>query len=178
MRKACSYQCSLDYLESAQGKKAVKVEISRVERQDKAERRERVKQAKGYGHWAKVTQKDFNLLIRTRDKGLACPSCGKHEHDLSTSSFGSVWDAGHFKSVGAHPELRFNTHNVHGQCRDCNGFKGGNIDGYREGLKTRYGQWILDYLDGSNEAKNYTIADLERGRKIIRKAIKRIERRG
>lgn len=69
-----------------------------------------------------IAQKVFNTFIRLRDKDKNCISCDKK----LTGKF----DAGHFFSVGAYPNLRFNENNVHGQCVHCNRDKHGNVKEY------------------------------------------------
>jgi hypothetical protein len=69
-----------------------------------------------------ILQKVFNTYIRQRDKLKPCISCGKQ--------LGKTFHAGHFFSVGAYPNLRFNENNVHGQCVECNLHKHGNVKEY------------------------------------------------
>lgn len=88
--------------------------------------------------WLKDLQKIFNTYIRVRDKSKPCISCGK----MLVNKF----DAGHFFSVGAYPNLRFNEDNVHGQCVECNQHKHGNINEYTINLPERIGQERYDLL--------------------------------
>lgn len=69
-----------------------------------------------------LAQKVFNTYIRLRDKGKNCISCDK--------PLQNKYDAGHFFSVGAYPNLRFNENNVFGQCVHCNRDKHGNVKEY------------------------------------------------
>lgn len=69
-----------------------------------------------------ICQKVFNTYIRTRDKENNCISCNK--------KLVGKYDAGHFFSVGAYPNLRFNENNVFGQCVHCNRDKHGNVKEY------------------------------------------------
>jgi hypothetical protein len=69
-----------------------------------------------------ICQKVFNTYIRTRDKDKNCISCNK--------KLVGKYDAGHFFSVGAYPNLRFNENNVFGQCVNCNRDKHGNVKEY------------------------------------------------
>jgi hypothetical protein len=66
-------------------------------------------------------QVPFNAYIRTRDSDLPCVSCGVVNPEMTT---GGQWDAGHFLSRGAYPELRFNEDNVAKQCKSCNAGSG------------------------------------------------------
>jgi hypothetical protein len=70
----------------------------------------------------KAAQIVFNTYIRLRDKDKPCISCDK--------KLVGKYDAGHFFSVGAYPNLRFNENNVHGQCVECNQHKHGNVKEY------------------------------------------------
>ena len=63
---------------------------------------------------------------------LGCISCG--------AEFKSKFDAGHYFSVGAYPNLRFNPDNVHGQCVACNQHRHGNINEYSIKLPQRIGE--------------------------------------
>jgi len=87
------------------------------------------------GLWAKKAQAMFNCFIRLRDAHLGCISCDK------PSNWVGQWAAGHYRTVGAHPELRFDEDNAHKQCnRDCNGMKSGNIVEYRIRLVIKIGE--------------------------------------
>jgi hypothetical protein len=81
----------------------------------------------------------FNAYIRARDEGKGCISCG----------VGPVDHAGHYWPTSTYPQpsMRFNEHNVHGQCCHCNTFQEGNRQGYEKGLIKRYGKDILISLD-------------------------------
>ena len=79
----------------------------------------------------------FNKYIRLRDAGKSCVSC-----DSPTFS-----DAGHYYSAGHYPPLRYNENNVHGQCKQCNYFKHGNLIEYRKRITERIPQKELDRLD-------------------------------
>jgi len=101
----------------------------------------------------KAAQTAFNAFIRARDAKLPCISCGR--------STGCKMNAGHFKSVGAHPELRFNELNCHLQCEHCNSFKSGNISLYIPNLIEKIGLLEYEKLNEPHEAKKYTCADLK-----------------
>lgn len=93
---------------------------------------------KTHSDWLKDLQKVFNAYIRERDKNKPCISCGR--------SLVGKFDAGHFFSVGAYPNLRFNEDNVFGQCVACNQHKHGNINEYSIQLPLRIGQEKYDAL--------------------------------
>jgi hypothetical protein len=116
--------------------------------------------------WTKKVQKVFNAYIRERDKKLPCISCSRMDCELT--GVGNGWDAGHFRSTGAFPELRFEPLNAHRQCRRCN--RGGEqwTNGgasvqrqYRKNLAERIGQENLDWLEGHHNPKRYRIEELK-----------------
>ncbi len=131
-----------------------------VKRKTKAE----VEATRTKKEWSDLAQKAFNAYIRHRDKELPCISCGTR-NDIQMH-------AGHYKSVGAHRELRFNEKNCHKQCVRCNNFLSGNIEGYREGLINRYGESIVIYLNKHHQSKKYTVDDY---REIIKEYKARIK---
>ena len=84
----------------------------------------------------------FSKFIRRRDCGFSygrCISCG------GLIQFNSS-DAGHYINR-SHMALRFEETNVHAQCRKCNRFDEGNVQGYRRGLITRIGEKATDMLE-------------------------------
>lgn len=101
--------------------------------------------------WLREAQAVFNAFIRQRDINEPCISCGR----FHTGSY----DAGHYRSVGAMPALRFNEDNVHRQCVPCNQFKSGNIVEYRLRLACKIGQERLAELETDHPVAKYTIDD-------------------
>jgi len=116
----------------------------------------------------KKAQKAFNAFIRYRDRIYNCISCGCSEGDIKIRDrmFG-VWDCGHFLSVGARPELRFEELNANKECKPCNGGAGNFAHKdktvhkqYEENLIKKIGQEKVDWLNGPHELPNYTHDDL------------------
>lgn len=102
--------------------------------------------------WLKKTQTAFNKYIRERDKNLPCISCDK--------PITGQRHAGHYRSVGAHPELRFEEDNCHAQCAQCNNWKSGNLVEYRANLIKKIGVERVEWLEGPHARKHYSIAEL------------------
>jgi hypothetical protein len=130
---------------------------------DQRERREiqvRKEKLKTRGDHMREAQVLFNEYIRLRDSGQPCISCDSlpSDHDLIT---GSRWDAGHYRSVGACPELRFEPLNVHRQCVKCNRNLSGNAVEYRIRLVHRIGADRVTWLEGPHQPRKYTIEDLK-----------------
>jgi hypothetical protein len=100
-------------------------------------KREAREQLKSLSEVCSDTQVPVNAYVRMRDKHKGCISCSSRRVD----------DAGHFFPIGSKWRisfLRFNTKLIHGQCRKCNSYTGGgNLHGYIEGIKVRYGEEYL-----------------------------------
>lgn len=137
--KACGPECALVLARQVR---------ESTERKQLAERR---LAAKPRAKWLKEAETAFNAWIRWRDRELACISCGRHHK--------GQYHAGHFLSVGAHPELRFNEDNVHKQCKPCNTDLGGNHHFYRLGLLAKIGAERVGLLEGPHSPAKYTIDD-------------------
>lgn len=105
------------------------------------------------GYWLKKAQQDFNAWVRLRDRQEPCISCQRHHE--------GQYHAGHYRSVGANPELRFEPLNNHKQCMPCNTHLSGNLINYRVNLLQKIGKEKLDWVEGYHEAKHYIIEDLK-----------------
>lgn len=144
LHKACSPQCAVALVEEKHAKDRRK-QIS----QDKKALRESDR-----GWWLKEAQKEFNKWIRNRDRNEPCISCGETRSNLK-------YDAGHYRSVGACPELRFEEKNCHKQCSfKCNQTRTGNVVDYRIGLIKKIGLKDVEWLEGSHDPRHYSIDDL------------------
>ena len=153
MQHVCGTDCALALArakrEAVEARQAKAVRAAK--RAIKAAGRARLKTRADY---LKDCQAAFNAWIRERDAGLPCISCGTTK-DVQ-------YCAGHYRTVGAHPELRFEPANVHRQCnKHCNLEKSGNVIEYRKGLLTRIGADLLDWLEGDHPARHYTIDELQ-----------------
>ena len=98
-------------------------------------------------------QAAFNKFIRIRDAADPCISCGRHHS--------GQYHAGHYKSRGAHPELRFEELNCHKQCSPCNNHLSGNIVNYRPRLIDKIGLDNVEWLEGPHDIVKYTCEDLK-----------------
>lgn len=142
--------------EAAQVKKQ-KIEQEREKRRALKARKEALKPRSNH---VKQAQQWFNRFIRMRDAGCHCISCDK-PFQFSFYIRGQLFDAGHYRSVGSCPELRFEELNVHLQCVHCNRDLSGNVVEYRKRLLIKIGEKNLEWLEGPHEAKHYTIDDLK-----------------
>jgi len=143
----CSYDCAtkyaMDKLKANKDKEAKKKHSERKKEFKLNDRSLRLKEA----------QKAFNSFIRDRDSGDSCISCGRNT--------GCKMNAGHYKSVGSSPELRFNELNCHLQCEHCNSYKSGNIELYRPNLIKKIGLDKVEFIEGPHKAKKYTCQELK-----------------
>lgn len=146
--KVCSGKCGLAYHKREQQRM-----VAKERKAFNAETRKRKARLKTRSDWMRETQTAFNAFIRARDHGKPCISCGRN-NDVK-------WNAGHYLSVGAHPELRFSEFNVHKQCEHCNSYLSGNLKGYREGLLQRIGTELVEWLEGPHEALKPTVDELK-----------------
>src|SRR4030067_505733 len=128
--------------------------------------RERKAAAKPRSKWMAEAQPSFNRWMRLRDAARPCISCG---------TTNAKWDAGHYRSVGSHPALRFEPLNNHKQCAQCKQHKSGNVVEYRLGLLARIGPINVEWLEGSHPPKKYTIDDLRQIKAHYAKLAKEIE---
>ena len=151
----CNYTCGLAIKDVNQEK--ARKSLARVERREIKVRKEKLKSRADH---MRETQVVFNEFIRLRDAAHPCISCDSVSTDDGLIT-GSRWDAGHYRSVGACPELRFEPLNVHRQCVRCNRNLSGNAVEYRIRLVQRIGAEKLDWLEGPHEAQRYTVEELK-----------------
>lgn len=144
LQMVCGWTCGLALIQSKK--------LDQAEKAAKAERKADKANLKTRGDWLREAQAAFNSWVRKRDEMHGCISCGTNNGKMN---------AGHYRSVGANPELRFEELNVWKQCERCNTFLHGNLLGYRAGLKSRISDEALDWLEGFHEAKKYSLDDLK-----------------
>ncbi len=126
--------------------------------------KERLKSTADY---VKELQTIFNKYIRLRDTGLPCISCNKYNIKKK--------NAGHYRSAGGNPELRFEELNVHLQCEYCNTYLHGNLIDYRINLITRIGLDKVEWLESKHIPKKYTKNELIEMKELYRNKIKELE---
>lgn len=158
----CGPECSIKHTQALKDKKG-RVEAKQVRAIDK-KRREALKSRSA---WLKDAQVAFNAFIRVRDADEPCISCGRY-HD-------GAFDAGHYRSVGAMPGLRFNELNCHKQCVPCNQHKAGNIVEYRLRLIKKIGIEAVDSLEKDWPPAKLTIDDIKGIRDEYRAKLKELE---
>ena len=149
----CSPDCAVVIARGKQEKK--RKAMATIERREIKVRKEKLKTRSDH---MREAQQAFNEYIRTRDQaaGHFCISSGK---PLDWS--GNAVDAGHYRSVGSAPHLRFDERNCHAQSKQDNRFLSGNAVDYRIGLITRIGQQAVDALEADQSVRKYSVEQIK-----------------
>lgn len=145
-QKACSVPCALAMVSRANERKAAKAQA--IERK---EVKQKLDAMRTKPQLVKLAQTAFNAFIRARDAGKPCICCGK-----PLGSEPNTFDAGHYRSVGSAPHMRFVEDNVHGQNKHCNNYLGGNHVEYRKGLIERIGLARVEQIEADTTTRKYT----------------------
>lgn len=139
-------------------------EKKKAEEERQAKRRQAVKPL---SYFIGQAQQAFNDFIRYRDRLKPCISCGRH-HD-------GQYHAGHYRTTGANPELRFHEDNCHKQCAPCNNHLSGNLAAYRPKLIIKIGQARFDTLMGPHELPKWRREDYIQIRNTYRAKLKELK---
>lgn len=156
--------CSIDCMTNHGIEKGRK----RLYGEKRKQHREAKERVKTKSEHAGETQTAFNAYIRERDHDQPCISCGRHHQ--------GQYHAGHYRTVGSSPELRFEPLNCHKQCAPCNNHKSGDIVNYRISLVKRIGQEAVDWLEGPHEPKRYSVDGLKEIKAYYRKLARELKR--
>ena len=174
----CDYQCAIEYVKEKQ-EKNLQRDIDKAKQAERREIKRRKEKLKSKSDWLKEAQAACNTYIRERDKDEPCISCGRYDYEINGYLTGGKWDAGHFKSRGGFPELRFQPFNVHKQCKSCNGGsdkyarKNRVVSSeYKERLIRRIGIDMVTWLEGPHEAQNLTVLDIKEIKEYYKEQLK------
>ncbi|MEL4016901.1 recombination protein NinG [Dryocola clanedunensis] len=115
-------------------------------------------------YFIKQAQQAVNAYIRERDKHLPCVSCGT----LSAAQ----WDAGHYRTTAAAPQLRFDPRQIWKQCSVCNQHKSGNLVPYRAELIRRIGLAEVESIEGNHDRHRWTIEECKSIKAEFQKKLK------
>lgn len=164
----CGLQCALSLATLAKAKRERSQAV-----QERRETKAKLEKLKRRGDWIKDAQTEFNKYVRLRDMGKGCISCGSA---VGRNSPGGDGDAGHFRSRGSAPHLRFDERNCHLQCKRCNRYLSGNVAYYRIGLINRIGLEAVNALECDQAPRNHTVDDLKAIRDMYRAKAKELEK--
>ena len=154
---------------------ALEVTAKRKAAREKAERaadRIKKKEQKTPAQLAEPVRKLAQRYAVLRDRNYGCISCDKGAHWT-----GGVWHGSHFKSVGSNSALQFNLLNINKACDQCNYFLAGNIGPYETRLRQKIGDERVDWLKNHPRSREYSIEYLDRLTRILRKKIKRLDKK-
>lgn len=163
LQAACCVPCAITLANASRQR-----ETAVIERRERAERKAARERIKTKAEHMKEAQAAFNEFIRERDRDLPCISCGRHHE--------GQYHAGHYRTVGANPELRFEPLNVWKQCAPCNNHKSGDIVNYRIELVKRIGPEKVQWLEGPHEPKRYTVDELKAMKAHYRALVRQLKR--
>lgn len=163
-QKVCSAKCAIGL-----GEKQKSKALASQQRMERKELREKKLAIKSRSEWMKDAQFWFNKFIRIRDGNNPCISCGRWHT--------GQYHAGHYRSVGSAPHLRFNENNCHKQCSVCNNHLSGNLLQYRAGIIQKLGAETVERLMSDNTPKHYSIDDLKEIKAIYQAKVKQLESR-
>ena len=168
LQAVCGIDCARDLAIRARGKAEKQAAI----KQRKADR-ERKEKLKTRRDWEREAQAEFNAFIRARDAGQPCICCGL---PLSAGDVGGKYDAGHYRSTGSAPHLRFHEDNCHAQRKQCNRWGAGRAVDYRLGLIARIGLARVEALEADQTPRKYTADELKAIRDEYRAKVRALKR--
>lgn len=154
-QSVCSPACAI--IDAPRHQEKARKSLAQVERKEIKVRKEKLKSKADHLREAQVA---VNEYVRLRDADLPCISCDSTPSDSDLMT-GSRWDAGHYRSVGSSPELRFEPLNIHRQCVKCNRNLSGNAVEYRIRLVLRIGADKVAWLEGPHPVCKYTIEEIK-----------------
>lgn len=161
LKAFCSTDHAIAWLESESGSIALK-------KAQKAKLQAKKRELKTRSDWLKEAQTEFNRYIRLRDAKDPCICCGRHHK--------GQYHAGHYLSVGAHPNLRFDEANVHKQASYCNNYKSGNQAEYRIRLIEKIGLPEVERLEADQKPKKYTVEQIKEIKAKYRRLANQLEK--
>lgn len=166
LQKVCSPVCALELSRKVSARKAAK-----DAQQDRKETKQKLDAMRTKPQLTKLAQVAFNAFIRARDAGKPCISC-----DTILSNEPNTFDAGHYRSVGSAPHMRFVEDNVHGQCKHCNNYLAGNHVAYRQRLVERIGLQAVESIEADQTVRKYTREGLEEIAKHYRAEARKLKK--
>lgn len=181
----CSPACAIEWSKQGKGKQSAEKVVKRLDREKTASRKAAVVT---YGELQKKAQAAINRARRLEElqKGSGCISCGRSQAEVQAEDGwkpGGAWDAGHYISVGSHPNLRYEPTNIWLQCKSCNAGSGKYAkkretvqQAYRANLIARIGIAAVEALEADQTERKYTRDELIQIAQTYRAKAREIER--
>lgn len=166
LQTVCSPPCAL-----VLARKATEKAQAKEQAKDRKETRQKLDAMQTKPQLTKKAQTAFNTFIRARDAGKLCISCG-----TPLNNEPNTYDAGHYRSVGSAPNMRFVEENCHGQCKHCNNYLAGNHVEYRKRLVERIGLQAVERIEADQTVRKYTREGLEEIAKHYRAEARRLKK--
>ncbi len=166
LQKVCSPVCAIELSKTIQKKIKAKKAA-----EDRKETKQKLDAMRTKPQLTRLAQVAFNAFIRARDAGKPCISC-----DTILSNEPNTFDAGHYRSVGSAPHMRFVEDNVHGQCKHCNNYLAGNHVAYRQRLVERIGLKAVEHIEADQTVRKYTREGLEEIAKHYRAETRKLKK--
>lgn len=176
LQKCCSPKCAMDLVDKRKAKD---------ERRDYFRQKEKLKTRSDWIAEAEEAVRRFRRLEEL-SKGEGCISCQRTQEEVQGTDGwkpGGAWDAGHFLSKGARPELRLEPLNIWLQCKGCNAGSGKYArkgytvsQNFEANLRTKRGDELVDWLKGPHEQKKYTADELKAIRDKYRRKARELEK--
>jgi hypothetical protein len=160
LQAVCSPKCAMKHVRTQK-----KAEIATT--------RQRKAALKTIPDLIKEADRVFASYIRERDRqaGYLCISSGQ---TLDWS--GNQVDAGHYRSRGAAPHLRYHPDNCHAQTKRDNRYLAGNAIDYRMGLIQRIGIERVEALEADNKPHKWQRDELLRIIEQFKAALKELRK--
>jgi len=166
-------ECVEPWWKAFSQKQAKKAMAARRASEGKATR-ERKDALKPRAKWLAECQAIVNRYVRVKAlaRGDGCYTCSA----TPEQKFGGTYDAGHFRSVGSAPHLRYWMPQIKLQCIPCNRHKGGMALAFRAALVREHGQEWVEQLEARHEVAKFDIPYLTRLKRVLGKRLRRLEK--
>lgn len=157
------YECMVDYANQHLSKS-----VKEKKKQDSKAKREFKQNDKVF--LKELAQKIVNQYARMRDlkeRGDVCCTCG---------FVGGQKDGGHFLPTSGYSAIRYNTNQIHIQCKRCNRFNSGMPKEYRLFMINKYGLEYVEKLEATrNVIRSYSTEYYQKLIRVVRKKLAKIK---
>ncbi len=168
IQPCCGYSCEVKAATAAVEKKQAK-----AAKEDRKQTRAQLEALKSISDLEADCRKIVQKIARIRDRNDGCISCHMGPE------YRGQWHGSHYRSHGGCSSLQMHLWNIHKACAQCNLFKGGNREGFVQGLlmKPGYGRERLDWLDSQPKSRRFERHYLLRFKAVMGKRMRRLEAR-
>lgn len=164
MHTVCSPACTIAIAEAKMRRDEARAAVA-----DRKETRARREALKTRADYMREAQTAFNAYIRERDRlaNRVCVCCGQ-----PLDWTGNNVDAGHYRSRGSAPHMRFVENNCWAQRKQCNRYGAGRAVDYRIGLVARIGLEAVEALEADNTPRKWSIEELRAIKALYKQKLK------